>query len=70
MQDKTELEKLEKKKKDWQDKVYKCLEDPNLCHTWVPTSWLSTSTSKHVTAFTCTCCFVQINVEDFHRYKK
>lgn len=61
---------LMQKKKEWIAHAYSCAEDKHFKHEWQPTSWLTTQGSRHVTAFTCMKCFHQVNVEDFHKYRK
>jgi len=61
---------IEKNKEKWQKEAYVCHMSSSKEHDWIPTSWITPSGSKHVTAFTCVKCFHHVNVEDFHRYRK
>lgn len=58
----------DKQLREWRKKAYACPKLGKKKHEWIPIANIKTDRVEHVSMLMCGACFLQINVQDTHRY--
>lgn len=67
-------QKSEVKEKDdicmvWRKNAYECIVRDDKIHDWMPTSFVKSASSEHVTRFMCKACLHEITMDEMTKYR-